>query len=225
MEKKLILWDIDGTLMTCYSDGTKAMNEAFRRRIGHPNVLGEIKVGTAMDSALVDGIMEKFSIPKDEKPAIIEEFAEILREIVYNNSTKRVLPGVEEILAELEKQDDVYMGIITSNFRVGAEIKLASVGLDGRFSYGGYGDYPGEKWDAARAAVKEVEEAEKCRFDSNNIFVVGDTKYDINCARKTGFKVISVATGWASYEDLEAEKPDYIFEELVPADFLRIILK
>lgn len=222
MEKKLILWDIDGTLMTCYNDGTKAMNETFRRRTGNPNVIGEIKVGTAMDSVLVEGIMEKFEIPKSEKAAVTEEFAEILTEIVYNNKTRRVLPGVSEILDRLEARDDVFMGLITSNFRVGAEIKLESVGLGGRFDFGGFGDFPGEKWDAALAAIKEVEKREG-PFKKENIFIVGDTKYDINCARKTGVRVISVATGWASYEDLEREKPDFLFEELDPETFINII--
>ena len=58
MKKKLILWDIDGTLMSCYNDGTLALNETFRRRTGHPNAMGELIAGTSMDSSMVDMLME-----------------------------------------------------------------------------------------------------------------------------------------------------------------------
>lgn len=214
MENKLLLWDIDGTLMSCYRDGTVAMNETFRRRTGHENACGEVIVGTSMDSALVDSIMEKFGIPCEEKENIIEEFAGILKEIVENNKTKKVLPGVRVILDTLSGYENIYMGLITSNFRVGAEIKLGSVGLNGYFDFGGFGDFPGEKWDAAKAAVEKAGQIAGKPFDKENIYVIGDTKYDVECAKKIGAKSIAVATGWMKYEDLEKTGADYLLKSL-----------
>lgn len=225
MDKKLLLWDIDGTLMSCYMDGTLALNETFRRRTGHENACGEVIVGTAMDSALVDRIMMRFSIPPEEKPQIITEFAGILREIVANNQTKRVLPGVREILDRLKSRKDVCMGLITSNFRIGAEIKLDSVGLLDYFTFGGFGDTPGEKWDAARNAIEKAEKIIGGSFCRENIYVIGDTKYDILCGKKNGVKTVAVATGWADIETLKAEKPDYLLESLEDTEgFLEIVL-
>lgn len=214
MENKLLLWDIDGTLMSCYRDGTVAMNETFRRRTGHDNACGEVIVGTSMDSALVDSIMEKFGIDPEEKESIIEEFAGILKEIVENNKTKKVLPGVRVILDTLSGYENIYMGLITSNFRAGAEIKLGSVGLNGYFEFGGFGDFPGEKWDAAEAAVEKAEKIAGKPFKKENIYVIGDTKYDVECAKKIGAKSIAVATGWMKYEDLEKAGADYLFKSL-----------
>ncbi|MBR6701457.1 MAG: HAD family hydrolase [Firmicutes bacterium] len=224
MNKKLVLWDIDGTLMSCYRDGTLAMNETFRRRTGHENACGEVIVGTSMDSSLVDSIMDRFGIDPGEKDNIIAEFAAILKEIVTANKTKKILPGVKEILDVLAQREDVFMGLITSNFRIGAEIKLDSVGLKEYFEFGGFGDHPGEKWDAAREAVEEASRLAGGDFKPENIFVIGDSRYDIECAKKIGAKSIGVATGWMKYEELEKTEPDYIFKNLENTEeFLELI--
>lgn len=223
-ENKLLLWDIDGTLMSCYRDGTLALNETFRRRTGHENACGEVIVGTLMDSALVDRMMEKFGIPPEEKEKIIEEFSHILKEIVNNNSSKKILPGVTEILEILGKKENIYMGLITSNFRVGAQIKLDSVGLGGYFSFGGFGDFPGEKWDAAKIAVERATELAGKEFSPENIFVIGDTAYDVECARKIGAKSIAVATGWLDYDALKNSGADYLLPSLENTEeFIKII--
>ncbi|MBE6020293.1 MAG: HAD family hydrolase [Clostridiales bacterium] len=224
MDKKLVLWDIDGTLMSCYRDGTLAMNETFRRRTGHENACGEVIVGTSMDSSLVDSIMKRFGIDPEEKEDIIAEFAVILKEIVTANETKKILPGIKEILDDLVQRKEVYMGLITSNFRVGAEIKLDSVGLKEYFKFGGFGDHPGEKWDAAKEAVEEASKLAGEDFTPENIFIIGDSRYDIECAKKIGAKSIGVATGWMIYEELEKTEPDYIFRNFENTEeFLSII--
>ncbi len=224
MSKKLILWDIDGTLMSCYDDGTKAMNAAFKKWTGHPNAMGQIIAGTSMDSSMVDAIMEKFGIDPEEKPAIIEEFARCLTDIVAHNAGKKVLPGVREILDRLTGDERVLMGLITSNFRVGAMIKLDSVDLGHYFTFGGFGDHPGEKWDAAREAVEQAEEISGETFTKENLFVIGDTRYDIRCAEKIGATSIAVGTGWMPYELLEKEGADYLLESLEDVNgFLKIL--
>ena len=224
MDKKLLLWDIDGTLMSCYRDGTLAMNETFRRRTGHENACGEVIVGTSMDSSLVDSIMERFGIDPEEKEKIIAEFAVILKEIVSNNKTKKILPGVKEILDTLSQKENIYMGLITSNFRIGAEIKLGSVGLMDYFSFGGFGDHPGEKWDAALEAIEEASKIAGESFKPENIFVIGDSKYDIECAKKIGARSIGVATGWMKYEDLAKTDPDHMFSSFEdPKEFLELV--
>ncbi len=224
MNKKLILWDIDGTLMSCYDDGTKAMNAAFKKWTGHPNAMGEIIAGTSMDSSMMDSIMEKFGIDPAEKPAIIDEFARCLTDIVGNNAYKKVLPGVREILDLLTKDDRVLMGLITSNLKVGAMIKLDSVGLGHYFTFGGYGDHPGEKWDAAREAVDQARQMAGCDFSKEDLFVIGDTRYDIRCGEKIGATTIAVATGWMPYELLEKEGADYLLESLEDVKgFLKIV--
>ncbi len=224
MKKKLILWDIDGTLMSCYNDGTLALNETFRRRTGHPNAMGELIAGTSMDSSMVDMLMEKLGIDPAEKPALIDEFAQILTDIVAKDADKKVLPGVREILDRLSGDPRVLMGIITSNFRVGAMIKLDSVDLGHYFAFGGFGDHPGEKWDAAREAVERAEEISGETFTKENLFVIGDTRYDIRCAEKIGATSIAVGTGWMPYELLEKEGADYLLESLADTDrFMRII--
>ena len=227
MEKQkniLLLWDIDGTLMSCRDDGTKALNELFRRWTGVERALGEIKVGTAMDSAILGSLMERFRIPFEEKERMITEFAEILKDILDRNETKRALPGIKEILATLTEQENVYMGILTSNFKIGADLKLDSVGLKDYFSFGGYGDIEGEKWHAAKLAVETAEKKAGEPFAKESIYLIGDTCYDIRCARKLGVRSIAVATGWTDQETLREAQPDYFFADLSdPQAFYDII--
>ena len=224
MDKKLVLWDIDGTLMSCYNDGTKAMNAAFQKWTGHPNAMGEIIAGTSMDSAMMDSIMEKFGIDPSEKPAITDEFARCLTDIVAKDMDKKVLPGIPEILERLSADDRVMMGLITSNLKVGAMIKLDSVGLGPYFGFGAFGDYPGEKWDAARATVEKIREETGETFPKEDLFVIGDTRYDIRCAQKIGATSIAVATGWMPYEMLEKEEADYLLRSLQDVEgFMEIL--
>ncbi|MBR6503774.1 MAG: HAD hydrolase-like protein [Firmicutes bacterium] len=218
MNKKLILWDIDGTLMSCYNDGTLALNETFRRRTGHPNAMGEIIAGTSMDSSMVDMLMEKLGIDPSEKEALVGEFAEILTDIVEKDAAKKVLPGVREILERLSGDPRVLMGLITSNFKVGAMIKLDSVDLGHYFTFGGYGDHPGEKWDAAMEAVKQAEALNGGPFPKEDLFVIGDTRYDIRCAERIGATSVAVATGWMPYEMLEREGADYLLPSLADVE-------
>jgi phosphoglycolate phosphatase-like HAD superfamily hydrolase len=72
----------------------------------------------------------------------------------------------------------------------------------------------GEKWDSAIIAIKQAEEFFKVKFKKQNIFIIGDSVYDINCAKKLEIKSIAVATGWTAYYDLEKALPNYIFKNL-----------
>lgn len=210
--------------MSCGADGTKALNETFRKRTGTENALGEIKVGTAMDSMILDGLMSHFGIDRKEREALISDFSTNLRDILIKDEKKRILPGVRQLLELLRKEKNVYMGLLTSNFKVGADLKLESVGLDGYFSMGGYGDIYGEKWHAAEILIETAEKEAENTFEKENIYLIGDTWYDIECAKKIGIKSIAVATGWMGAEQLREKGPDYFFDTLEDSDrFFRIL--
>lgn len=210
----LLLWDIDGTLMHCGADGTKALNETFHKICGAENATGEIKIGSAMDSMIVERIMEQYGIPKDQKREILALYAKTLEEILEKNQSKRILPGISEILEHYSQKEAFLMGILTSNFKIGADIKLQSVGLKKYFSFGGYGDIDGEKWDAAKVAIEKAEKLSGRPIEKKHIFLIGDTKYDVECAKKLGIRSVAVGTGWTDYEALQKEKPDYLFKTL-----------
>jgi len=220
-DKKLILWDLDGTLMHCGADGTKALNEAFRKLYGVEDAFSKAGIGHAMDAVILDRIMESNKLDKNELEKVKEEYIVILDDILSRNPDKRILPGVRELLEHIHGSAESYSALLTSNLRIGAETKLKSVGLDRYFHVGGFGDDYGEKWDAALKGIREAEDRFGVKFENENIYIIGDSIYDIECAKRIEVVSIGVATGWAEYEMLKSEEPDYLYEDL--SDWKKLI--
>lgn len=213
-EKKLILWDLDGTLMHCGGDGTKALNETFRKLYGVEDAFSKAGIGHAMDAVILDRIMESNQLDKSGLERVKQEYIDILSLILRENSQKRILPGIKELLAHIDASENSYNALLTSNLRVGAETKLKSVGIDQYFHVGGFGDDFGEKWDAAVNGIREAEDCYGVEFGKENIYIIGDSVYDIECAKRINAVSIGVATGFAEYEMLKSREPDYLYEDL-----------
>lgn len=212
--KSLILWDLDGTLMHCGADGTKALNETFLKLYGIEDAFTKAGIGHAMDSVILEKIMESNSLDKGELDRIKAEYIDILHNILKLNSKKRILPGVKELVEHIHQSENSFSALLTSNLRSGAETKLKSVGLHNFFQVGGFGDDIGEKWDAAINGILEAENYYDVKFEKENIYIIGDSIYDIECAKRIGVISIGVATGFADYEVLQSKAPDYLYEDL-----------
>jgi Predicted phosphatases len=212
--KKLVLWDIDGTLMHCGADGTKALNETFRMLYGVDEAFSKAGIGHAMDAVILERIMESNMLDKCGLETVKTEYVGILDGILSQNPDKRVLPGVKELLEFIDKSENVFNALLTSNLRIGADTKLKSVGLERFFSVGGFGDDYGEKWDAALKCIRDAEEYYGVIFDKENIYIIGDSIYDIKCAKKINVVSIGVATGFAAYDTLKDQEPDYLYRDL-----------
>jgi len=221
MENKLILWDIDGTLMFCGSDGTQALNTTINKLYGIEDAFERAGIGQAMDATILSRIISHFGIVDADLTQILSDYAGHLAEVLRKNPDKRVLPGILNLLESIEAHPSLYNGILTSNFKLGAHTKLESVGLLDYFKIGGYGDSPGEKWDAALIGLGEAEQHYGLIFKPEQVFIIGDSQYDIACARRLGMKSIAVATGWTDYDTLAAANPDYLFHDL--SDYKRIL--
>lgn len=221
--KKLILWDLDGTLMHCGADGTKALNETFRKLYGVEDAFSKAGIGHAMDAVILDRIMENNNLDKSELEKVKEEYIVILDSILDRNPDKRILPGVRELLEHIHGSQSSFNALLTSNLRIGAETKLKSVGLDRYFHVGGFGDDYGEKWDAARKGIRAAEDCFGVKFENENIYIIGDSIYDIECAKRIEVVSIGVSTGWAEYDILKKKEPDYLYEDL--SDWKKIIQK
>lgn len=214
MENKLILWDIDGTLLYCGSNGTLALNTTIRELYGIEDAFDKAGIGQAMDAILLDRIIASCLIVDADIPEILSVYNRNLAELLKNDPNKKVLPGVVMLLDYIDGHPHLYNGILTSNFKLGAQTKLKAVELLDYFEVGGYGDTFGEKWDAALLGLSEAEHHYGVSFKLENVYIIGDTQYDILCAKKLGMKSIGVATGWTDYETLASSDPDYLFHDL-----------
>ena len=219
--RKLIFWDLDGTLMHCGADGTKALNETFRKLYGLEDAFSKAGIGHAMDSVILDRILENNRLDKNDLGKVKEEYIQTLQRVLSQNQNKKVLPGVRELLEHIESSNNSFNALLTSNLRRGAETKLESVGLRRYFSVGGFGDDFGEKWDAAIKGIREAESHYGLEFEKEHIYIIGDSIYDIECAKKIKAISIGVATGFTACEALKAKEPDYFYDDL--SDWKRLV--
>lgn len=222
--ERIIFWDIDGTLMHCGNDGTKALNLAFAELFQIEDALTGVKVGSVMDYTLVNRVFAKHGISEDRLEEVKLRYIENLKRILSVNHTKRVLPGVIELLDLVQQTGTAVNALLTSNFKVGAMAKLASVGLADYFEIGAFGDAPGEKWHSAEDCLAGLSSAWGRLIDGSDAVLIGDGGYDIECAKRTGMRSIAVATGWTAPDILQELNPDHYFSDLRNTERVRRIL-
>lgn len=200
---RIILFDIDGTLLLSGGAGLKALRDVFRRRFGIEDAVEGIEFHGRTDPQILDSIAHRHlgrDLSADERAGLIAEYLEGLERFL-DESPYRILDGARELLDALAARDDVLLGLATGNVEPGAWAKLRHGGLDGYFGFGGFGsDDP----DRDRLTCMAVERGRARAGNGAPAVVVGDTIHDVRSARAAGADCLAVATGNASRGDLEA---------------------
>jgi phosphoglycolate phosphatase len=222
--RKLILWDIDGTLIRTGGAGVRAMTRAFSETCGIADALHRVEVAGRTDRLIMTDALALSGRPLDD--ALLEEFRglyctylreELLAMAQYEHTdagVKGTLPGVRTILDELEQRDDIDLALLTGNFRVSAEIKLAHYDLWRYFPWGAFADDALERPDLLPVALTRYHSHTARAIDPAHVIIVGDTPHDVTCAKSGGAKVVAVATGTFSAQALAEFEPDVVFEDL-----------
>lgn len=215
----ILLFDIDGTLLSTGGAGQRAMEMALGAAFGIDSLNEDIPAAGRTDFAITTDLFLRHRIADDAETR--SRFAAIYFEhlhITLQSLTGRVLPGVEELLDALGKQPHVRMGLLTGNYEQGARLKLAHYAIDHHFQFGGYGDVHSDRDDVARAALKATIEHLKSDISPDQVWVIGDTPSDVKCGRAIGAKVLAVSTGMFSTEELAACHPDLLVEDFSDLD-------
>jgi phosphoglycolate phosphatase-like HAD superfamily hydrolase len=213
---RLVLFDIDGTLIHTGGAGIKAFAQAFAAEFGVPDGVERLKFGGRTDFSLV---REFFTLERIEPSP--ENFARFFAS--YVRSLQELIPackggacaGVLEFYQELRAQAQPPLtGLLTGNIKEGARIKLERFGLWDKFPFGGFADDHEERAHIAAAALRRGSHAFGRDLRGDEVLVIGDTPLDIRCARAIGAKALAVATGGASLEELERHNPDWAVPDL-----------
>jgi phosphoglycolate phosphatase len=222
--RKLILWDIDGTLIRTGGAGVRAMTRAFSETCGIADALHRVEVAGRTDRLIMTDALALSGRPLDD--ALLEEFRclyctylreELLAMPQYEHTdggVKGTLPGVRTILDALEQRDDIDLALLTGNFRVSAEIKLAHYDLWRYFPWGAFADDALERPDLLPVALTRYHAHTARAIDPAQVIIVGDTPHDVTCAKSGGAKVVAVATGTFNAQALAGYEPDVVFEDL-----------
>ncbi len=215
MKTKLVLFDIDGTLMTSGGAGETALRLALRDRFGYDDDLAAVEIAGRTDSGIAREIFRRHDIESNAENlgAFYDSYIGHLTNAITTHQG-RLLPGIVELLEKLKARKDVAIGLLTGNLSRGAEIKLTHYGVWHFFEFGAYADDHHDRNELGRFARAQAREKHGVEFAPERIFVIGDTPHDISCGRVFGAKTIAVATGSFTEEQLAAHKPDLLLNDL-----------
>lgn len=216
---KLVLFDIDGTILLTDGAGKRAIHRALREIFGSTGPDAHA-FGGKTDPQIVRELMrlDGHEDPHidEHMPALLERYVTYLGEELATSADRvEVMPGIHSLLDALDRRDDAIVGLLTGNLVDGARAKLASVGIDfTRFRVGAYGSDHEMRGDLPAVAQRRARDELGVAVEGPDVVVIGDTPADIDCGRSIGARAIAVATGTYSVDELRAHDPAAVFEDL-----------
>jgi phosphoglycolate phosphatase len=219
---RLVLFDIDGTLVLTGGAGKRAMDRAFEDAFGVPDAFADVAMAGRTDRFLIERGLERWSLPITAdalarfRACYLTHLAGTLHE--PGNGRKGMMPGVPSLLDALDARPHVQTALLTGNYEHGARLKLEHFGLWDRFAWGAFGDDHADRDALARAAVAAAPARGVRLADPADAVVIGDTPFDIACARAAGARVVAVATGGHGLDELRGLEPDLAVESLDDLD-------
>ena len=209
---RLVLFDIDGTLLNSSGMGRAAMQGALAEvfgSAGNPSYRydGKTDKQIVRDVMRLEGHSDAHIDSRMEN--LIALYLEGLRAGTKNGKfSVRPLAGVVEILDALEARDDVVLGLLTGNIEPGARIKLSAAGINpDRFRVNAFGSDHEHRVELPAIAQRRASETLGLTIAGERLVVIGDTPADIECGRSLGARAIGVASGHYTVEQLEAHNP------------------
>jgi phosphoglycolate phosphatase-like HAD superfamily hydrolase len=211
---RAVLFDIDGTILVTGGAGGVAWQRAFEELHGvEANVAEHTDAG--MTDPEIAAIVFREVIGREgspeERARAIAGYLRHLPAAVAESDGYRVMPGVEPLLDRLIDQG-VLLGLVTGNIEAAAHVKLARAGLNRFFSFGGYGSDSADRTEVTKAAVRRAELVSGGSLRDGACFAVGDTPRDVKAGHGAGIKVVGVATGSYSVEELREAGADWSIE-------------
>jgi phosphoglycolate phosphatase-like HAD superfamily hydrolase len=203
---RLLLFDIDQTLINTGGAGLRALDRACLQVFGIPNAMQDIHPHGKTDPAIAREILRvrlnKAAAENGQIEEILEAYLSFLKEEVQLSPNYRVLPGILSVLQESLSRKTVMLGLATGNIELGARIKLERAALNSYFEFGGFGSDSEDRTELVRKAAGKAATRYGNPFSPTDIYVIGDTPLDIDAGKRAGFNTVGVATGSYSIEEL-----------------------
>ncbi len=214
MTKRLLLFDIDGTLIDSGGAGLQALKGVLKEQFGISDDLRGIEVAGKTDAAIVHQILRKQEIALSDEnvAAFLDLYAEFLgRELPLRKGA--LLPGVQQLLPRLQVRSQNVLALLTGNIERGAKLKLEYYGIWDFFEFGAFADDHHDRNELGPFAQRRAREKHAINFPAEAIDVIGDTPHDIACGKAIGARTIAVATGSFSRAQLAEHQPDELVDD------------
>ncbi|HEX7879535.1 MAG TPA: HAD family hydrolase [Candidatus Eisenbacteria bacterium] len=222
---KLLLFDIDGTLMTGGAGRRSlgmAFGEVFRLDAGPLDAaMKRVPFNGRTDPAIIRDVAREAGLTDDEFEGGMERLYETYLRHLDTNSREpgpALCPGVPELLDQLESRAGIGLGLLTGNIEPGARIKLRGFDLNRYFPAGGFGSDSADRAIIASTARHRFEVLLGAPIPAESVVVIGDTVHDVACGRVNGFRTLAVGTGGVALESMAEAGADMVLADLADTD-------
>ena len=219
---RLVLWDVDGTLIHTSGIGSEVFDRAFEQVPGLAptgRISELVRLSGKTDPQIALEYLELLEIdePSQHLPAVLQlleaELAAAAHILAANGET---LPGIPELLARLDQTEDVHQTLLTDNLAANAAVKVGAFGLERwlDLEIGAYGSDHADRRELVPMALDRARRLRGLDVEAEDAWVVGDTARDLECARAGGVHCLLVATGGTGFDELAALGADVVLEDL-----------
>lgn len=216
MRTRLVLFDIDGTLIRTGGAGVKAFAQTAEHLFGRPGGTERLRFHGRTDLSLVREFFRLQDLP--DSPVEVERFLTAYLHFLDEQLSRHrgeICPGVGALIQALRQvPDPPKIGLLTGNVRLGAHLKLSAHGLADEFEFGAFGDDHENRNELARIALAKARQKWPGSWSGSEVLVVGDTPADIECARAIDAHCLAVATGGSALAELLEHSPTLAVESL-----------
>ena len=223
---RLLLFDIDGTLVRCGPQIGPIFMGALKRTFGQTGNVRAYDFGGRTDTEAVIDLMTETGLPRAEVEGRMGEvrshYGDLLERL--DPGQMRLLPGVVELLEELAAARDTCVALLTGNWEIGARAKLEPFGLNRFFDFGAFGEDGVRRNELVPVAVERAAMRLGARPDVSDVVIIGDTVRDVACGQAHGIPVLGVATGFTPGDRLQEAGADWVAADLRDATARRVLL-
>ena len=224
MKRKLVLFDVDGTILLPAGAGRRAIFAALSEEIADVTPLDRIRFDGKTDPEIVAELLAAVGQPEPRDSPRVWRLcqryvAHLARELGLPTARTTVMPGVLPLLDRLQEEGSVVLGLLTGNVAQGAVLKLRAGGIDpARFPVGAYGSDAGYRHELPPIAAGRAQPIFGRVPTGAEVVIIGDTPADIGCGTGISARAVAVATGSYSVAELTACGPHAAFEDLSHTD-------
>jgi phosphoglycolate phosphatase-like HAD superfamily hydrolase len=223
----LVLFDIDGTLISTGGRAGRAIAVAVEQTFGVPVAVDSFPFAGKTDPRIVRELAARAGVPAEIVATRLDEvFDRYLRLLptFLPPRTVRLLPGVRPVLDALAARPDIALGLLTGNLARGAEVKLGAAGIRRYFPIGAFGSDDEDRDRLVPIARARARSHFGTEFPGRSTIVIGDAEADVRCARAGEARAVAVASGWTPRDVLAALAPDVLLDSLGAADAVDALL-
>lgn len=218
--QRLILFDVDLTLVILTGSNLLALNSAFEEVHGIPNAFEGVVFGGGLDLPLTTEMYRRWGINKGDSHATPDLSA--FKTVYFNHlamglqewAEGYVCPGARDLLDALAREPGVQLGLQTGNFREAAFLKLRKFGLDVFFDEGGFGGDWMTRTEVVADAIAKCQALSGKVYERREIFLIGDSPSDVEAGKANEIYTLAVATGRCDVATLKALHPTHVFKDL-----------